>query len=325
MVNFTSSAKSFEVRLMASEASVTICLTSIANRGVAVPEIPLTQISPHVYWLPPGPPDRPALCAVVGSSHVLLLDSGSSPAHVHQLLDGLASAGVRPPRYVALTHWHWDHVFGAAALEVPVIAQSLTAARLALMAGYDWSDAALDERVTTGEEIIECARDVKIELPEPRHVQITVPDLVFQATLDVDLGGGVICHIQHVGGDHSPDSSVMWVEPDKLLFLGDCLCEGSGYQPARCYTRKRLYPLLDTLLGFDPQYVVEGHVPAVMLHGEFEALVSKLRRAGQLVEQFGADQAAVLEAIHTETGQEPDDDWREIVNSFTIGRAFELR
>ena len=76
----------------------------------------LTKISPHVYWLPPGPPDRPALCAVVGSDHTLLLDSGSSPSHVRLLLDGLAAAGAPPPRYVALTHWHWDHVFGAAEL-----------------------------------------------------------------------------------------------------------------------------------------------------------------------------------------------------------------
>ena len=288
-----------------------------------MPENTLTQTSPHVYWLPPGPPDRPALCAVVGSEHTLLLDAGSSPAHVRQLLDGLTAARVRPPRYVTLTHWHWDHVFGAAELGVPVIAQTLTADRLATMAGYDWSNAALDERVKTGEEIIECARDVKIELPEPRHVTIAVPDLVFQTALDVHLGGGVTCHIQHVGGDHSADSSVMMVEPDKVLFLGDCLYDASGYEPARYYTRRQLYPLLDTLLGFDPQCVIEGHGPAVISRAEFEALANKMRRAGKLVEQLGADEVAVLAAVQTETGQEPDEDMREIVNSFIIGRAFE--
>jgi len=278
----------------------------------------LTRLTPHVYWLPPGPPDRPALCAVVGSEHTLLLDAGSSPAHVRPLLEGLAAAGARPPRYGALTHWHWDHVFGAASLGVPVIAHALTAGRLAVLAGYeDWSDAALDARVATGAEAAMCARDIQIELPEPRRVTIAVPDLVFQTTLTVHLGGGVVCHIRHVGGDHSPDSSVMAVEPDRLLFLGDGLCEGSVYQPAPCYTRRRLYPLLDTLLGFDPQVVVEGHGP-VRSRAEFDVLAAALRRAGSLVEQGGADEEAVLAA---QPGA--DGDLRAFVHAFILGRAFE--
>jgi glyoxylase-like metal-dependent hydrolase (beta-lactamase superfamily II) len=259
----------------------------------------------------------------VGSEHTLLLDAGSSPTHVRQLLDGLSAVNVRSPRYVALTHWHWDHIFGAADLGVPVIAQTRTAERLAVMAGYEWSDAALDERVKSGEEIIECARDVKLELPEPRHVTIAVPDLVFQTDLDVHLGGGITCHIQHVGGDHSPDSSVMMIEPDRLLFLRDCLCAGRGYQPARYYTRQQVYPLLSTLLGFAPHYVVEGHEPVVMSAVEFEDLANNMRCAGNLVERFGDDEAAVLAAVQAETGKKPDDDMREIVHGFMIGRPFE--
>jgi len=279
----------------------------------------LTRIAPHVYGLPPGPPDRPSLCAVVGSRHTLLLDAGSSPAHVRPLLDGLAAAGAPPPRYVALTHWHWDHVFAAASPGVPVIAHTLTAERLAVLAGYtDWSDAALDARVQTGEEAAMCARDIKIELPEPRQVAIAVPDLVFQTTLKVDLGGGVICHIQHVGGDHSPDSSVMAVEPDRVLFLGDGLYEGSVYQPAPCYTH-RLYTLLDTLLAFDPQIVVEGHRP-VQSRAEFDDWAAALRRARRLVEQGGADEEAVLAAAQAETGQPPDEDLRGFVHAFMLGR-----
>jgi glyoxylase-like metal-dependent hydrolase (beta-lactamase superfamily II) len=248
---------------------------------------------------------------VVGRDHTLLLDAGSSPAHVHELL----IANARPPRYVALTHWHWDHIFGAAELGVPVIAHALTAEHLAIMAGYDWSDAALDARVQTGEESIGCARDVKIELPEPRQVTIAVPDLVFHTTLDIDLGGGITCHIQHVGGDHSDDCSVMFVEPDKVLFVGDCLCEASSYHPAQYYTRKRLYPLLDTLFGFDPQLVVEGHNPEVMNRAAFESLANKMRQAGDWVERLGADEAAVLAGS--------DEELRDMVHSFSVGRAFE--
>ncbi|HEX2906499.1 MAG TPA: MBL fold metallo-hydrolase [Phototrophicaceae bacterium] len=288
-----------------------------------MPETVLTQISPHVYWLPPGPPDRPSLCAVVGGDHTLLLDAGSSPTHVRPLVAGLAALGAPPLRYVALTHWHWDHVFGAAAVGVPVIAHRLTADRLAVMAGYDWNDAALEARVQAGTEIIGCASDIKIELPEPRQVTIAVPEIVFDTALELRLGGGITCRMQHVGGDHSPDSAVMFVEPDGVLFLGDCLCEGSGYEPARCYTRRRLYPLLETLYGFNPQLVVEGHLSTVTPRAEFDALAAKMRLAGRLVEQLGADEAAVLAAAQAQTGQMPDDELREIVQAFIIGRAFE--
>lgn len=281
----------------------------------------VTQISPHVYWMPPGPPDRPSLCAVVGSEHTLLLDAGSSPAHIRHFLDDLGAKNPHPPRYVALTHWHWDHVFGAAELGIPVIAHTLIADRLATMAAYDWSDAALDDRIKTGEESVMFGRDIKIELPEPRQVTIAVPDLVFQTSLDVSLGGGVTCHIQHVGGDHSPDSTVMFVEPDRVLFLGDCLYTASSYEPAPYYTRTRAYRLLDTLLSFDPQVIVGGHDPEVMNRAEFKTLADTMRRIGTLAEQL--DEDAMIRAVQTETGQEPDDLMREIIHGFVIGRAFE--
>jgi glyoxylase-like metal-dependent hydrolase (beta-lactamase superfamily II) len=288
-----------------------------------VPENTLTRISPHVYWLPPGPPDRPALCAVAGSEQTLLLDAGSSPAHVRRMLDGLAQASIRPPRYLALTHWHWDHVFGAAEPGTPVIAHALTAERLAVMAGYDWGDAAIAGRVKTGEEVAVCARDIQIELPEPRHVTIAAPDLVFQTALDVRLGGGVTCHIQYVGGDHSADSSVMMVGPDRVLFLGDCLYSASAYLPAPYYTRRNLYPLLDVLLGFDPQVVIWGHEPQLMGRAEFDVLAGHMRLIGGLVEQLGADEPGVQAALRAEIGVDLDENLRELIESFILGRDFE--
>ena len=70
--------------------------------------MPVEQISEHVWWLPPGPPDRPSLCAVVGARWTLALDAGSSRAHTREFLDGLPAR----PAAVAYTHSHWDNVFG---------------------------------------------------------------------------------------------------------------------------------------------------------------------------------------------------------------------
>ena len=54
--------------------------------------------------------------------------------HARLFLDELARSGRAPARFLALTHWHWDHVFGIAELNLPTIAQRETHQRVAEMA-----------------------------------------------------------------------------------------------------------------------------------------------------------------------------------------------
>lgn len=284
-------------------------------------ETSLTQISEHVYWLPPGKPDRPSLCAVVGENLTLALDSGASAAHAQLFLDGLAAHHAAPPSLIALTHWHWDHVFGADRLGVPVIAQAQTADQLARMAAYDWSDAGLEAHIAAGEQTAAGAEHIKQELPAPREVRITVPSIVFEANLELRLGG-VICAIQHVGGDHAADSSVMFVLPDRVLFIGDCLYDAI-YTPKRHYTRKNLLPLIERLRAFDAEYVIEGHTDTVMSWNEFINLTDQMRLACRLIEQFGDDEAAILAAAQAEIGAAPDEDAVYFVRALIAGREYE--
>ncbi len=285
-----------------------------------MPETTLQKISDHVYWMTPGQPDRPALGAVVGADYTVMLDAGASPAHARLFLDALTTAGVALPRYVVLTHWHWDHVFGAAEIGVPVIAHRETAQQLALQAGYAWDNAALDARVANGQEIAFCADDIKVELPEPRTVQIKLPEILFDTTLTLDLGGGVTCRVQHVGGDHATDSCVIHVPTDQFLFLGDCLYEAI-YTPMRHFTTERLFPVLDNVLAFDATQFVEGHGDTVMPRSEVVTITAKMRLAGQLVAQHGPDETAIMADVTREYGQPPDTDTTEFIQSFSAGHT----
>lgn len=273
------------------------------------------KITDHIYWMTPDQPDRPSLLAVAGERHTLMLEGGASAAHARLFLDALAGEGVRLPRYVAVTHWHWDHVFGAAEMGVPVIAHAETAERLAVLAGYDWSDAALDQRVASGEEIAFCADNIKLELPEPRDVKIALAEIIFRDSLEIDLGG-VTCRLQHVGGDHSRDSCVAFIERDRVLFLGDCLYDAL-YASARHYSTRRVFALLDKLDKFDADFYVEGHNPAVMDRAAFEAYTGKLRAAGILVNKIGANERAVLAAARLQPSF--DADMEEILRAFLAG------
>ena len=232
----------------------------------------LTKISDHVYCLPPGPPDRPSLCAVVGTRRTLMLDAGSSAAHARIALNGFSEMGIEPPSLTVLTHSHWDHVFGAAEIGAPVIAHLETAATLAEMAETDWSDEALDRRVAEGIASEQHAANVKEELPSPREVQVAQADVVFEGGLDLELGG-VTVRVRHVAGDHASDSCVLHVEPDRVLFLGDCLYEA----PSGGYTAERAQPLLETILGFGAEIFIEGHHDDPYGRAELEKYLAEVR------------------------------------------------
>jgi glyoxylase-like metal-dependent hydrolase (beta-lactamase superfamily II) len=225
------------------------------------------RITEHVWWMPPGPPDRPSLCAVAGARRTVLLDAGSSPAHTREFLDGLAAEGVAAPSAVVYTHFHWDHVLGAPAVGGLVIAHRLTVDGLAELAARDWSDEGLERRVAEGLSSPDHAAHVMEELPSPRTVEIVPADIVFEERLDLDLGG-VVIQVLHVGGEHSADSCVMLVEPDGVLFIGDALCEPISADGARA--------LRDTLLGLGARHFVEGHHEAVESRAELEEYIQTL-------------------------------------------------
>ncbi len=262
----------------------------------------VSKISEHVYWMPPGPPDRPSLCGVVGDRRALMLDAGSSKAHTRAFLDALrAESGARPTA-VVYTHSHWDHVLGGAELGGQVIAHALTAEQLIELAARDWSDEGLDRRVASGASP-QSAANVKEEMPSPREVDVAPADIVFHDGLDIELGG-VTVRVRHLGGDHSADSSVMYVEPDRVLFLGDCMCES----PAGALTADVAFPLLDAILEFDAELYVEGHHPAVSSRRDIDHLIEKIRLAERAVRE-----GAVIPA--------PDEDTAAFVQAFRAGRA----
>ena len=222
--------------------------------------MPVERISEHVWWLPPGPPDRPSLCGVVGKRWTLALDAGSSRAHTSEFLDDLPER----PAAVAYTHSHWDHVFGGVEIDRPVIAHSFTARRLEEMALVDWNDEA---------NVSDAIRE---ELPAPRNVEIAPADIVFVERIELDLGG-VRVSVEHVGGDHCDDACVMLVEPDALLFLGDSL----SASPSEVLTVELALPLYDRILSYPAERYIEGHHPAVSTRAELEDLIEKARAAAR--------------------------------------------
>ncbi len=248
-------------------------------------------LTEHVdMFTPDDRTDRPALGAVHGVRGTLLVEGGASAAHLRAFLDELERRGRPPASAVVLTHWHWDHSFGASAAGVPVIAHSDSAAELRRQAAYDWSDEALDARVAEGLELAFCRDMLKLELPDRSGLRIAVPDVLVADRHEVDLGG-VTAEIRYVGGDHAPDSLAVYVPSDRVLFLGDCLYQRL-HSPVEHLTVAGVRGLTDRLAGLDVTVAVEGHNDEPWDRPGFAARLAQLNAAADLVERYGQDAPA---------------------------------
>jgi glyoxylase-like metal-dependent hydrolase (beta-lactamase superfamily II) len=283
----------------------------------------LQHVTPHVWWMPPAKPDRPALCAVVGERGTLMLDAGASDTHARLFLDALTEKNLPAPRFVALTHWHWDHTFGTAEIGVPIIAHPKTADKIWEMAGYEWDDESMAARVAQhlGIPTENGMKDIVLEVPgSKRQIRFAMPELLIETALTIDLGN-VTCRIEHVGGDHAADSCVMHIVEDRVLFLGDCMYQ--AIFPKHYYTMDKMVPLLDKLLAYDAEQFIEGHGDKVLSREEATVITTKMRDAGRLVQEMPeADTEAVLASAAAQGFDASDEDFDFFVRTLVVGRDF---
>jgi glyoxylase-like metal-dependent hydrolase (beta-lactamase superfamily II) len=261
--------------------------------------------------------DRPTLGVVVGERGALVIEAGNSAAHVRVLVTELERHGLPTPSFVALTHWHWDHIFGGPAFAAPLIAGVETQRIVRQLASFDWSDAALDERVADGREIAFCRDMLKLELPNPMERIVRVPEIGFADELIVDLGD-THCRLAALGGDHSPDGILVHVPQERVAFIGDAIYDDLYHRPNRL-TTAGLFPLLDRLLALDVDHYIAGHHPQPIGRAELEAEASAMRHVGRLVEHYGDQREAIMAALPTVIEAPIDERHIELVDAFLAG------
>jgi glyoxylase-like metal-dependent hydrolase (beta-lactamase superfamily II) len=276
------------------------------------------RISEHVYLLnPEASTDRPSLGVIVGKQSTLVVDAGNSPAHANILINELEKHGVLNLKYVVLTHWHWDHVFGSSAFEVPIFAQEGTAHKIKEMSNWDWSDDALDRRVETGEEIGFCRDMIKAEWPDRSNLRLKSPDVSFIDCLEFDLGD-VHCQVSHVGGDHACDSSIIYIPEDRALFLGDALYGDLHHGPEN-YTARKIYPLIEEIMRYEADYYLWSHDTEPMPQKDMMDFIGSLKKIGNLAKQIGANRELLLASVKEIFGYDLTNQHLDIVDKFLSG------
>lgn len=225
---------------------------------------PLKQITEHV-WI--HPPDSRITRAVVGvvisEAKTVLIDAGHSINHARHIMAELERINAPPLHSVIYTHYHWDHVFGAAVYGAPVMAHQQCHFRLSeYMQKNPMSESYVAEviaRDPEGEKIFQLIQQVMAGQWE--DFKIALPTLTFgKPSIQVDLGG-VMLTLEHIGGNHADDSTVVTVVEDHVMFLGD-----SFYPPPaarRTADSTFDFEMLSRFLARGLDTYVDGHNGAI--------------------------------------------------------------
>ena len=184
---------------------------------------------------------------VVTKDGVLVIDALGSPALARELLAEIRRITPAPVRYVVLTHYHADHIYGLQAFK------DAGATVIAHQAGREYLNsetAAL--RLLTSRVELAPAVDAQTRLvPADRWID-------GRTTLQL---GGLDFVLQPAGPAHTPEDLVVWVPQLKLLFAGDLVFRGRIPFVGQADSG-RWITALDTLLAFDARIIVPGHGPA---------------------------------------------------------------
>lgn len=252
----------------------------------------LKQISNRILYLPPyQETDRPILAAIVGEEKTLFIDAGNSSSHAQLFISQLEERNISGD-WLVLTHWHWDHIFGMNAFQVPIISHSKTQDKIKELLKLSWEDRDIDLRVKEGTEIPFCANAMKIELGNQRDILLSEPDITFETRMELNLGG-LSCVIEHVGGDHSDDSIIVYIREEKCLFIGDCLY-ANLYSEKWNYTIENMLQLISKIEKYDAETFFLSHHEAPLTKEEFGSFIQLLKDAALLTKKYKGEQEAVF-------------------------------
>nr|WP_235537783.1 MBL fold metallo-hydrolase [Pelomonas sp. Root1217] len=183
---------------------------------------------------------------VVTPAGVVVIDALGSPAVAESLLEAIRAITPQPVRYVILTHYHADHIYGLQ------VFKDQGATVIAHEAGREYlqSDTA-QLRLQASRETLAPWIDAKTRLvPADRWIRDDTA---------LELGGERLL-IRHVGPAHTPEDLSVWVERSRVLFAGDLAFRGRIPYVGQADSRGWI-AALSRLIETTPDVIVPGHGP----------------------------------------------------------------
>lgn len=183
---------------------------------------------------------------VVTAAGVVVFDALGTPPLAEKLLEGIRRITRAPIRYVIVSHYHADHIYGLQVFKA---------------AGAEiWAHELSHEYLTSPEREQRLAQRREELFPwVDENTRVVEPDRMLSGDVDFELGG-VHFAVRHVGPAHAPEDLALFVKEDRVLYAGDLVFKGRVPFVGTADSRSWL-AALDTLLAFDARVLVPGHGP----------------------------------------------------------------
>jgi glyoxylase-like metal-dependent hydrolase (beta-lactamase superfamily II) len=184
---------------------------------------------------------------IVTDDGVVVIDALGSPALANELLAEIRRVTTQPVRFVIVTHYHADHIYGLQAFK------DAGAVVLAHGAGREYLNS------DTAQKRLEASRQELAPWVDGQ-TRLVAADRWLDADETRLRVGSYDLIIGHVGPAHTPEDLVVFVPQLGVLFSGDLFFRGRipfvGQADSRLWIAS-----LERLMDYKPRVVIPGHGP----------------------------------------------------------------
>jgi len=181
---------------------------------------------------------------VVTSAGVVVVDALGSPVLARELLAAIRGITDQPVRYVVVTHYHADHIYG-----LQVFKQA-GATIIAQRKGLEYLNS------DTARQRLEASRSDLAPWIDS-HTHLVAADRWLDGDTVLELGGERLA-IRHVGPAHTAEDLVVHAERANVLYSGDLVFRGRVPFVGQADSRSWI-AALSGLIALRPAAIVPGH------------------------------------------------------------------
>lgn len=244
----------------------------------------------------------------------MIVDSGNSPAHARDLLKDIEELNIAPVKYLVITHYHWDHVFGIDTMNLITIGHPVCKEKLKEYRAMKWDDESIDSYLKDGKINEMFNKSVKQEIPNRDELAIGDLDILIEDEMEINLGN-YRCIVKAVEGDHTDDSLIVYLPKDKTVFLGDCIY-GRMYDGVYGYKKEVLTKMVDKISKYDADKYFISHEEEINTREDMLEFWHELKEAMSIVSDIDNIDEATEKYIEVK-GSKPDEDSMYYLEMFT--------